>query len=331
MKDSEQVTKFMSLAKLMGVVTPLSPQSKHYCGVGIMGAASNRAESRVKYFTRIKENIACDSVWALTGNRELSKGLDTLESVDAVAQYIVNCELSKTLNLSSVVDTVTQYAGRPSVQYVTKAVGTDSREFASGITETMMLNYFVQKFCSNDQVKTVDSDKQIGHWRATAQQSASDIATILIKSILEGKVKTNSDDKTYHFMVVAEQPYAGRMARQVNRAFLAEINNKGNPPISLIVEGCGDGITNASLDTLTRINSELAALNAERYHDARIRLQKENKAVLRDPKIMMFTTRDSYYNSLSYKYEVTLSFFCRPEGDISISIAPALNTLQLSQ
>lgn len=308
----DQAKEFVTLSRSLGVISPLPPPAKHYCGIGIMGAASTRAAERVSYFAKLKEEktVSFDIVWALTGNRELSKGLDEPAVVDAVAKY----------------------AGKK-VEYKEKTVGKDKRVFADGITETMMMNHLIELKCPDDAIQTVNSEKEKGHWRATTQQNAMDIAPVVLDAIKQDRIKMNPDDKAYHFMVVAEQPYAGRMARQVSRAFLAEMK-KRNYFVPLVIEGCGYGVTSTSKDSLTRINSELAALGAERFTDARARLQSKENVVLRDAKIVMFTTRDDYYVSCQKQQKkmeskpgeaehlVKLSIFVNREGNTEISIEP---------
>ncbi len=103
----------------------------------------------------------------------------------------------------------------------------------------------------------------------------------------------------YRFMIIAEQPYAGRMARQVQRAFNAEIHAQdlGKVIKSFVVEGVGSGIPRedlSNIEVLKRVNSELGSLMAERFYDARLRLsQGDLKVPLRDPKILMFMDRDA--------------------------------------
>jgi hypothetical protein len=309
----EKSDEFTKLANSLGVTSPLPPNFQHYCGVGIMGAASVRANERINYFyelnkTADERKLSFDSIWALTGNRELSKGLDDPAVVEAVAKFY----------------------NKP-LQYVKKVVGKDSREFADGITETMMVKYLIQAKLSSVKIEMIDSDIQREHWRATTQQSAVDIAQLIVDSFEKKQIPASSND-IYYFMIIAEQPYAGRMAKQVQRAFDAELK-KRNYASTFHVEGCGLGVVNCSLDTLTRLNSELAALAAERFNDARIKLSCHH-VHLRDPKIILFSSRDDLYQQNQNKKQlvdeshasrdlVKFSIFFDSSGGIKTSIEPA--------
>jgi len=68
---------FKKLALEMGIVTALPPTQPSYCGTGIMGAASYRVQKRIEYFKSL--TVDYGQAWALSGSRELSKGLDSEE------------------------------------------------------------------------------------------------------------------------------------------------------------------------------------------------------------------------------------------------------------
>lgn len=272
---------FKHLTTNLGIVTPLPPTHEAYCGTGIMGAASVRVSTRIQYFNSLRQN--CGEVWALSGNRELSQGLDEEQVMIEVAQ-----------------------AAKKPVHFVEKGSGAAKRTFLDGITETMMVNYLLQKMCAGKKIALIDSSVEDGHWRATTAQGAKDIAQILIQKIQDGSISKDKEG-TYHFMVIAEQPYAGRMAKQVQRAFNAEIIRKNLvSSIKVIIEGAGSGIPEAELNNigiLTRMNSELGSLMAERFNDARLRLQQSSSVTLRDPKILMFMDRDTKYRELKLQNE----------------------------
>ena len=270
--------EFRQLATSLGIVTPLPPKQQAYCGTGIMGAASFRVGTRIQYFNSLL--VPVGDVWALSGNRELSKGLD---------EEVLMQELALAVNKD-----------KPAT-FIEKGEGAAKRVFLDGITETMMVNYLLQKMCAGKQIALVDSKIEEGHWRATTSQGAKDIATIVVQKILEGSLSKAVND-TYHFMIIAEQPYAGRMARQVQRAFNAEIQKKKiESSIKIVIEGVGPGITEkelADVGVLTRMNSELGSLMAERFNDARLQMQKDVNKILRDPKLLLFMDRDATYNKL---------------------------------
>ena len=270
----ESKATFQALAATLGITSPLPPAHASYCGTGIMGAASPRVATRIQYFNTLKTH--CGDLWALSGNRELSEGLDKEPVMSEVALAV----------------------GKP-VNFVKKGAGAAERTFLDGVTETMMVNYLLQTLCPGKPIALVDSAVEEGHWRATTAQGAKDIARILIQKIQTEQMELEKDGN-YRFMIIAEQPYAGRMARQVQRAFNAEIQSKGLS-LRVSVEGVGPGIPQKELDdigVLNRVNSELGSLMAERFNDARLQLQQDKSLALRDPKILLFSERDATYKKM---------------------------------
>jgi len=279
----EHNLEFKENAIKLGIITPLPALKDQYPAAGIMGAGSVRVKKRLEYFRDLK--IGCDLVWALSGNRELSKGLDEEQVMEKIAEF----------------------GGKP-VNYIKKKVGVDAREFLDGITETMMVNYLIQTICPNKKIGIVDSTIESGHWRATSAQSAADIVPIIINKIQSQEIK-NVKDGRYYFLIIAEQPYAGRMSKQVQREFNKEIKKRSlEGKIFIEVEGCGPGITEQELlnsQVLTRLNSELGALMGERFNDARYILQQRSDLKLRDPNIIMFSKRDETFKA--YQAQVNYS------------------------
>jgi|GEM_PF-5502402 len=268
---------FVNLATKMGIVSPLPPVHQQYCGTAIMGAASVRVVSRIEYFNALSSD--CGPAWALSGSRELSKGLDAEDVMLAVAEA----------------------AGKPAI-FIEKGVGGAKRTYLDGVTETMMVNYFLERMCPGKPVALIDSAIEDHHWRATTAQGARDIAKILVQKIKSAELDPDSDG-VYRFMIIAEQPYPGRMARQVQRAFDAELKAQGmDASIKLLVDGVGPGIQASDcqeMPVLTRMNSEMGALMAERYQDARLRLQANQPGIaLRDPGILMFSSREKAFETL---------------------------------
>lgn len=263
---------FQELAANLGVMTPLPPVYKSYSGTGIMGAASTRVRTRIEYFHSLQE-INCGDVWALSGNRELSQGLDEPTVMEKVAHAV----------------------GKP-VSFVKKGTGAAERTFLDGITETMMVNYLIETMCPGKKIALIDSAIEEGHWRATTTQNAKDIARVFVQKIETGQI-TKQEGEPYRFMIIAEQPYAGRMARSVQRAFNLELQSRGLS-IQIQVDGVGAGLGPCNKDLLARVNSELASLMAERFNDARLKLQQDSHLVLRDSKIIMFSSRNNTYEAL---------------------------------
>jgi hypothetical protein len=285
----EHREEFIVHATRLGVVTPLPPLHDQYPALGIMGAASSRVTARLEYFRKLK--IACHSVWALSGNRELSKGLDTEEVMAQVAAKV-----------------------KKPVKFIEKQVGVDKRIFLDGVTETMMVNYLIETICPDKKINVVDSAVEFGHWRATSKQSAADIAPIIIDRILSEKTE-KIKEVYYHFLIIAEQPYASRMAKQVQREFTKVITERGlEKEIYIEVEGCGPGISESDLlndAILTRLDSELGSLMAERFNDYRY-LQQSNKE-LRNPDIIMFAKRVATYDAYLAQAKENEKALCLPK------------------
>lgn len=281
MEESKEKVK--ECATNLGVVTPLPPMEKQYAVVGIMGASSRRVKTRLQYFSNL--TIDCDFVLALAGNRELSKGLDEEDVMEKLA-----ATLNKPLN------------------YITKPIGKDKRDFLDGITETMLVNYLINEICPSRKMLLIDSPIEQGHWRVTTAQNIKDIAPLIIDKI-QAKELTPAHDGRYHVLIIAEQPYSTRMAKQIQREFNRVIEEKKlKNTITIVVEGCGSGISNENIlqpQTITSLSSELGALMAERFSDARLALQARPGPglSLRDADLIMFAKRDDTFKEYQQKRE----------------------------
>lgn len=54
---------------------------------------------------------------------------------------------------------------------------------------------------------------------------------------------TSDQNGSYNVMIIAEQPYAGRRARQVQRAFNAELKEQGlSSSTQIVIEGVSPGL-----------------------------------------------------------------------------------------
>jgi hypothetical protein len=273
---TQNAERFLINARQLGIITPLPPRAREYCVNAVMGASAPRVRSRINYRKTLDDvsGLRLGESWALSGKRELSKGLDDEETMEAVARSI----------------------GKP-INYVEKPQGKDRRVFLDGVFETMMVNYLLEQICQGKNFQFLDSPVEKNHWRATAQQNATDIAPVIVDRILNKKLLPGSDN-IYHIMIIAEQPYVGRMTRAIQRAFNEEIQ-KRQLDIKLIVEPCGQGIIPKEYmnpEKIKVINSELGSLIAERYKDASLRLKAEYR--LRSPEIIMFSSRDEKYAAL---------------------------------
>jgi hypothetical protein len=281
----EHKADFLENAAKLGIINSLPPSQREYTACGVMGASTPRVKSRLTYFRDL--TVECEMVLALSGNRELSKGLDEEAVMEKVALAV----------------------DKP-VNYIEKPVGVDKRIFLDGVTETMMVNFLIQELCPHKKIGLIDSAIEIGHWRATSAQNATDMAPVIINKILSQEIK-NVESGQYHFLVIAEQPYSGRMAKQIQREFNKELQKRDLiGKISIIVEGCGPGLDTEKLSNPTvmaSLNSELGALMAERFNDARLILQQRANIRLRDANILMFSKRDQTFKACEQVVTTSIS------------------------
>lgn len=267
----EKQEEFILYADQLDIVKACNPSYKHYCFIAVAGAASRRVIQRIEDYQSYNNTVTTDSLWALSGARELSKGLDEENVMEEMAEAL-----------------------EVPFEFITKGTGDAARDYLNGVTETMMVNYLLRKSCPQKNFEIVDSDVEVGHWRATAAQSGKDIAVKILDKIKNDQL-TKSEDGFYHGMIIAEQPYSHRFERQVQREIDKEIKFR-NLDISVKIEGCGRGISVANKDVLTRMNSELGSSMAERCIDARAKL--DQKTMLRSMDILLFQKRDATYQKL---------------------------------
>lgn len=306
----------INIAKQFGLVDEIKPEVnlKKLLGAGIMGASSHRVITRIEDFQRMALPTSL-STWALSGKRELSKGLD---SDDVMA------ELAAAL-------------GKPET-YETRGAGNAERTYLKDITETQMVNFLLSRMIPEQSLETIDSHAEEGHWRATTEQGARDIAPKLVEQIQQqwGQRHTalcllgvacklvlpmlpmilpliinnalgQIDNEPYRFIIVAEQPYGSRMAMQVQRAINAEIKKQGLE-ITIQVDVCARAV-NLENDKVTQVlSSAMAPLMAERYNDARLRYPN---SFTRNPKSLLFRDRESFYQQqLQLTTEATTPAVC---------------------
>lgn len=277
----QNANELLVLANQLGVKESIGVNKLHYCGVGIMGSVSHSCGITLEFFckhvlqAKLQQQFSYDKAWVLTGQRELSLGLDTLEDIYKVAQYFAK-----------------------DLKFVKRRVGDFVREFAEGITEAMFIDFLMTTLCPAAKIKILESLCEPGHWRGTGWQSAQDIAKIVVKKIQRQELMPDLQHDCFYFLVVAAQPAILRLAMQVERAFTMEIR-KHNLSINLKVIAAGPGLQEDMLanikesNVLARVNSELAALAAERYYHARIKLHDLGYRNLRDSKAIMFATREN--------------------------------------
>ena len=288
----ENCSKFMTLQQRLHLVDEQLPQKDAYYAVGIMGASYPRAEKRMMYFKTLAPSLSFDSIYAITGQRYLSKGLDTEAGIAHTASLL----------------------GMPSIPAYTVE---NNQYLIKDISETQMVRSLIPAICPEyaSKIQTIDSRAGAWHWRADTAQNAKDFAEEIIAKITAGEAAPS--DGIYHILLIVEQPYANRMAKQVQRALdeLAEdYNTKHGDKIRFIVESSGKGIPPLDSLSLTdsikyvmQSNSDFAAWIGECYKDGRLAIEKMSSCALRKPECLMFNTREKYHESLCHRSSPLLS------------------------
>lgn len=280
MEDQVTCSNFMTLQQSLGLVEEQIPNQDHYYAIGIMGASYLRAESRTLYF-RDQLRVAFDAVFAVTGQRDLSKGLDREENIQKVAAAL---------------------GIEPT--YVSE----NKQEVTKEISETQMVRYLIQTLCPDhaDKMEVIDSTPGEWHWRADTTQNAKDFAWTLMQKIQNSEPPSRSH--CYPILLIVEQPYSNRMAKQVRRALQEAVqayNEKTGLALCFSVEAVGKGLPcyealsdELKMKHVTQCNSDFAAWIGECYKDARVFMAShantEGRA-LRHPNSVMFSTRDKHY------------------------------------
>lgn len=279
----ENCSKFMALQQRLHLVDEQLPQKDAYYAVGIMGASYPRVQKRMAYFQTLAPSLSFDSIYAITGQRSLSKGLDTEAGIAHTASL---------LGMSGIPAYTIE-----NNQYLVKE-----------ISETQMVNCLIPAICPEytAKIQTIDSRAGAWHWRADTAQNAKDFAEQILAKITAKDAAPSGG--IYPILLIVEQPYANRMAKQVQRALdeLAEdYNTRHDDKIRFIVESSGKGIP--PLDSLSETdatkyvmqsNSDFAAWIAECYKDGRLAIEKTSAHVLRKPECLMFNTREKYHESV---------------------------------
>lgn len=273
MEVPENQKNFMELQNHIGLVQEQLPQQQHYHAIGIMGASYSRVINRIRYFKDLV--VDCDSVFAITGQRYLSKGLDGEKNID---------ELAKAFSLE--------------LHYVNE----NGQEITKETNETRMVMHLINTECSSYTIDIVDSAPGGWHWRTDTTQNAKDFAWTMMQRIQASDVRPL--DGIYAVLLVVEQPYSNRMKKQVQRALneAAQAHNiRYTDNIRFIVEASGRGLPlMTTLDEpskiryITQSNSDFAAWMGECYKDARLLIQ-QNHANLRAPDSLMYSTREAHF------------------------------------
>lgn len=271
---------FLEHCKVLGITTEQRPNHDHYDVIAIMGAGSVRTEERIQTFWAYKEQLNFDAskVYLLTSStRELSKGLDSEDVIRATAEFH-NVEILDPFYIEKVVNEKTGA----------------KREFvnaASPVTERMMAEYLLFKVtgkdCRQQNIKISDAAQQEDSYRATTSTSASDFADKLSECY--------QDDAELRIMMLAEQPYTTRMARQVGRAVRGKFSNSQVDGVGIglpSIEQLSEKDLSAIKGVTARVYSATGSLMAERYNDCKAQLIEP-----RDPKSFMFSSREKLFQA----------------------------------
>lgn len=283
MNDESKRQAFLHLLSGFQLTDEQKPQADHYSAVAIMGASYPRVLSRINYFKTLPP-VHSDLIYYVTGERYLSKGLDGEERILEVAAD----------------------RGISNPQFLTTEQG---QVICKEVTETHMVQYLIKTHCSEylEKIDMVDSDRGAHHWRADTKQNAKDFAAMMMERIQSAEISKPADD-IYRIVLVVEQPYANRMAKEVQRAFnaaAAEYNLHHPEKIEFRIEATGKGLAYSEslaeadkIRLVTQCNSDFAAYFGVTYPDAQA-LMAESGFTLRDPKSLMFSSRDKFFNDLN--------------------------------
>ena len=200
------------------------------------------------------------------------------------------------------------------------------------ITETQMLMELINTECPAEAEKmhVIDSTPGEWHWRADTTQNAKDFAWTMSQRIRESA--TRPVDGKYAILLIVEQPYSNRMAKQVQRALnevAEQYNEAAQDAICFVVEASGKELPSmetldeaARISRMTQCNSDLAAWIGECYKDARTSIQ-QHYPKLRAPECLMYNSRDAYFQK-----SVT---FIPPSKDSKAEVLPETVVNDLSQ
>jgi hypothetical protein len=289
MNDAKQRNQFLRLQEACALTNEQLPKQMYYHAVGIMGASYPRAIKRIEYFNTINASLHFEHIFAMTGKRALSDGLDGKENIQLLAE---------TLGTTP--------------QYILNEYG---KTVVENIDETDMVESLIKTYCPEHRTKisVIDSQVSSWHWRADTSQNAKDFASILIQAIQNSE--TRPLDGIYQILIIVEQPYANRMSKQIQRALddiAQRYNHKNSDDIHFIVEASGKGIPTftdeaTAIKAVTQSNSDFAAWLAECYKDFRLSLALEN-ITQRNADCIMFSSREKYFALNYLRHFVTTKY-----------------------
>lgn len=272
---------FFAWSETLGLVAQQTSEA-HCDAIAIMGAASFRLSERIQTFIDLadeRKNAA--EVYLLTSSRrEVSLGLDEEHIIRATADFF---EID--------------FLEPPFIDKPVSPNSKTTRQYPNTnepITEKMMAEYLIWTLTGKDirnNMQVSDAAVPEDHWRGNTASSAEDFA-----NKFHQKFAHSSEIDGLTVMVIAEQPFTARMARQVQR----ELNKQFDAsPIAINVIGEGKSLPsqvalsemeiNDVVAIAKRVHSSMAANMAERYNDCRQKLTNP-----RDPNSFMFSKRKQH-------------------------------------
>lgn len=314
----EYKVPYMEAAKTLGLIDREVPKYKEYDKGLIHGA------SRVGFLPRLIDydyiiatrKIKVNETIALGGNRELWANIDgintdTLEkllpqgkvaiididNIETTIRIGENEERTKE-GMEYITSLAQKYniklnPEQPFISYATKEECPVGRfpnriypNYAEGetqkLTETLMEQDILERYST--QEITIEDSQEANHHRPTTATGARDLATKLVGEIQSGKF---GDKKIFYILSQSNNPYIERQALVTQLEFDKALRERGldSKGYKIIVDGVG---FSCKQDVPT-VHSELGALMFIKWQYA---VFAENIALKRDPKSLLFQTRD---------------------------------------
>lgn len=227
---------FIDIARQLGMIDAKEPSESEYQGIAVMGASYFAADLRVQYLRDLlKDNPdkfkeGDYHLYACTGTRELSPGLDGQDNLQRVIDY------------------------------------KDTRQ----VGEPDMMDYLFSQY-DLKAYQRAEGDVELGGSRATTATSSAQLAQQFMEDIQSSSAPSKDN---FNFLIIAEKPYAHRMAETVQKNFdQKRQENRFGPTIKIDV--AGPAVKNEvqvnpdqNSNSLAKIASELAIMIAERRNHA---------------------------------------------------------------
>ncbi|MBN8828522.1 MAG: hypothetical protein J0H68_07430 [Sphingobacteriia bacterium] len=257
---------FIQAFKELNIINELKTDIKKVDIIAILGATAGSMVEFIKYTKSIiAPNIKFDTLYFLTGQRELTVGLDS---------DLFILELASFLNLPYNKDMPFIEKGNP------KKIVLNSPKT---LTETDAANYLLKRDAKElfSKIRVIDSKQNENGARPTTVSNAQDFYNDLLAL---GKFKA----KTCKVILLGRQPYISRQVVNFNNV-LTQKSLESNIELKIEIYPAGDKAKLENSELLS-IFSETAILMNEHYNKAVIE-KKVERLPLEQSKVIMFNTR----------------------------------------